>query len=332
MPYTYALVGLTPSERALLESIFALDAAEGEDLAQVRKPEEADLLIVNGDDRAVVQQLRGANQGALLVLVGRPGGDDLADVPVLPRPLDMTGVVRVLSSLDWPLERRSQPADFVGTFSPSSTPMSRPPDSRPPESQPPEINERDRMAFAPTTLTAPINTGGPGLSAAAAPPLPPVPASATWVTPERQAPASVAGQRDGGFRGLPDDVDADVMVVVGPHGSKRHTLSLGLRKLGYRVRVVDGAEAAQQSLTQLGVSFVFMDQASLGDQLMPLARALVSARQLGQEHPHLVVVARHGGLFDRLRARMHHCTWMVAPLERERLVAFLTRRGLIPYR
>ena len=89
MSYTYAFVGLTPSERSLLESIFALDAAEGEDLAQVRQPEEADLLVVNGDDRAVVEGLRSANPRALMVLVGRPRGGEPVDLPVLRGPISV---------------------------------------------------------------------------------------------------------------------------------------------------------------------------------------------------------------------------------------------------
>ncbi|MFT4195071.1 hypothetical protein, partial [Ottowia sp.] len=173
MPYTYAFVGLTPSERSLLESIFALDAAEGDDLAQVYKPEDADLLIVNGDDRSVVQRLQADHPGALLVLVGRPPGAEPVDLPVLQRPLDMTGVVRVLSGLDWPTQQRSQPADFVGTFGASSMPLTQPP----PESQPAAIGEREQLAFAPTTASAPLE----GVAAVAAA-RPPVSARATWAT------------------------------------------------------------------------------------------------------------------------------------------------------
>ena len=322
MPYTYAFVGLTPSERSLLESIFALDAAEGEDLAQVFKPAEADLLIVNGDDRSVVQRLQADNAGALLVLVGQPPGAELAGLPVLPRPLDMAGVVRVLSGLDWPDQRRHPPSDFGGTFSPTTLPPTRPPA----ESQPPAIDERDRQAFAPTTASAPL--GGAEAGAAR----PPVSARATWATPERvasaPAPAPLAG--DGGAHGLPDDAEADVMVVVGPLGPKRHTLPLGLRRLGYRVRVVEGAELAERLLAQGVVSFVFLDQASLGEQMMPLARALSARRHAPDGLPHLAVVARHGSVFDRMRARMAGCVWMTVPIQRERLVAYFAHRGLIP--
>ncbi|MFT3779064.1 MAG: hypothetical protein QM772_12435 [Ottowia sp.] len=322
MPYTYAFVGLTPSERSLLESIFALEAAEGDDLAQVYKPEDADLLIVNGDDRGVVQRLQADHPGALLVLVGRPSGAEPVDLPVLPRPLDMAGVVRVLSGLDWPHQRRGQPSDFSGTFSPTTVPPTRPP----PESQPAAISERDRVAFAPTTASAPLGAG-------AAVAVRPVSARATWATPERavSAPVPAAATGDGGVHGLPDDLEADIMVVVGLGGTKHHTLPLGLRKLGYRVRVVEGAELAERLLAQGVVSFVFLDQASLGERMMPLARALSERRRAPGGLPHLAVVARHGSVFDRMRARMTGCAWMTVPLQRERLVAYFAHRGLIPH-
>ena len=299
MPYTYAFVGLTPSERALLESIFALDAAEGDDLERVHRPEDADLLIVNGDDRAVVQRLREANPGALLVLVGQPPGG--ADLPVLRRPMDMAGVVRVLGALDWPHERRSQPADFGGTFSPSALV------TQPAEALPPAIDAHDRRAFAPTTASVPLDPL----------PRPSAPAPAPSPSPPR---ATLA------------DAGPEVLVVIGPHGERSPTLAAGLRKLGYRVGVADGAAQAQRLLARQAVPFVFMDQASLGDELMPLARALAARRQAPHELPHLIVVAHHGHLFERLRARMVGCVWMRAPLQRGRLMDFLAHRGLLPQR
>ncbi|MFT4193045.1 hypothetical protein, partial [Ottowia sp.] len=156
-----------------------------------------------------------------------------------------------------------------------------------------------------------------------------VSARATWATssPAASAPAPAPAMGDGG---LPDDAGADVMVVVGPLGSRRHTLPLGLRRLGYRVRVVEGADLAERLLAQGAVSFVFLDQASLGERMMPLARALSERRRAPGGLPHLAVVARHGSVFDRLRARMMGCTWMAVPLQREALVAYFARRGLAP--
>ncbi|NZA02130.1 hypothetical protein H0I39_10900 [Ottowia beijingensis] len=75
---------------------------------------------------------------------------------------------------------------------------------------------------------------------------------------------------------------------------------------------------------------MFLDQASLGDDLLPLARALTAQRPMPGHPPHVVVVARRGTAFDRLRARLIGCVWMVVPVDRERLLGFLARRGLHP--
>ena len=108
MNHTYAFVGLTPSERSLLESIFALDAdgepgdalvPAGLDPNDARGP---DLLVVNGDDLAVAERLSGAYPHALLVLVGQPRRSQPVRWPVMRRPLDLHGAVAVLSELDWP--------------------------------------------------------------------------------------------------------------------------------------------------------------------------------------------------------------------------------------
>ena len=104
----------------------------------------------------------------------------------------------------------------------------------------------------------------------------------------------------------------------------------GIRRLGFRVRLIEGADAALAAFAQRPVDFVFLDQASLGDDLLPLARALTAQRPMPGHPPHVVVVARRGTAFDRLRARLIGCVWMVVPVDRERLLGFLARRGLHP--
>ncbi|MFV0681023.1 hypothetical protein [Ottowia sp.] len=354
MAYTYAFVGLTPSERALLASIFELDAAEGDDLRPVRKPEDAHLLIVNGDDAAAVERLRQINPRALLVLVGRPREANLQHLPVLRRPLDMAGVVRVLSALEWPEQALDSqlPSDFSGTFNPSSLLSSSPP-TMPPSAVPTMLPSEtmsipaslsaaaDPAAFAPTTATAPLEMMS-GLASAMAPAAPAistdsdsVSARVTWRTAESPAPVEPASTPEAtaqDFANLPEGEDADVMVVMGAHGTRRYTLSQGLRRMGYRVRVVEGGERAEQLLQTRTVPCVFLDQASLGDQLMPLVRTLHALKTGAAPAPKLAVIARHDSMVDRLRARMLGCTWMAAPLNRERLAAFFAKQGLRPSR
>jgi hypothetical protein len=288
MPYTYAFVGLTPSERALLKSIFAVEGGSNNGLVRVRDTAEADLLVVNGDDAAVAGQLRQANPGALMVLVGQPRGGALTGLPALTRPLDLTGVVSVLSQLDWPQsqQERHPPIDF---------------------------SDGTTFAFSTVSASQALHSGHSELP------------------PGGSSPQPLASPGSS-FGALPDDPEADVMMVVGPWRDRPPSLPLGISKLGYRVCVADGAEQARRALKRRPVSFVFMDQASLGAQLLPLARELAARRHAPGGPPYLVVVARHDNLFERLRARLAGCTWMMTPVHGKRLVAFFARRGLIPRR
>ena len=149
MRHSYIFIGLTPTEQALLESLFALDQDGGDELVRVSRPQDAHLIVANGDDRAVVDALRAANPRALMVLVGQPKGAD-GGLPALRRPLEMAAVAEVMSQLDWPADLLGgEPSDFRGTFSPSSSGGSGSGrgDSVPPAPRP------DPSAFAPTTAS-----------------------------------------------------------------------------------------------------------------------------------------------------------------------------------
>jgi hypothetical protein len=62
---------------------------------------------------------------------------------------------------------------------------------------------------------------------------------------------------------------------------------------------------------------------------LPLARALNALRSTPEQPPHLAIVARTGSAFDRLRARLAGCVWMKVPIDRDRLMAYLARRGVL---
>ena len=287
MPYAYAFVGLTPSERALLGSIFAL---EGNDLVRVRNLEEADLLVANGDDHLMVRQLRQTNPGALLVLVSEPSSAQATGLPTLARPLELGAVTRVLGALDWSGQQSSLPTASnisMQTFSATDLPSSQWLHSR---------------ASAPTELLAESS---------------------------RQSSGQTAG-REGNWYGPPADIAADVMVVVGPHVGPPHTLALGLRRLGYQVCVAESDAHAKLIMERRPTTFVFMDQISLGPDLIPLARALAATRRSPDASPYLIIVARRPSVFDRMRAHMLGCIWMPAPVHARRIVDFFSRRGLEP--
>jgi hypothetical protein len=341
--HTYAFVGLTPSERSLLESIFALDADvdPGEALVPVRLGEGgdgADLLIANGDDLAVVERLSTRYPDALLVLVGQPPGGHKVPWPVMRRPLELHGAVNVLSELDWPETVRRRPptvrrAEPPVPASPAdeAAPLSHPPSTRPPTTAFP--SEVMSSAFAPTTVTAPLTSGSRSpaeqpLSARMAwavsepgkiAPMPPQ-APEQWHLPTERQPLTHA---------LPQAQVFDILVVHGRKDGVNPSLARGLHRMGYAVKSVASPEAALAEMKRHPSLCVFLEQPSLGAQLLPLARALNALRSTPEQPPHLAIVARTGSAFDRLRARLAGCVWMKVPIDRDRLMAYLARRGVL---
>lgn len=370
MTHTYAFVGLTPSERSLLESIFAMDADESshergdEGLVPVRLGVDkvpVNLLIVNGDDLEVVAQLHATHPEALLVLVGHPPGGQGVRWPVMRRPLDLHGAVSVLSELDWPdtaLERRMavrQRPQATVQVSDGGQPSHQPPQlsqpSQPPSSRPPPTtfsSEDMSSAFAPTTARMPMPAAGPaaaqpGLSARAAwamsergaaegpasspahrPPPSSVPMAASAPMPPLSVPPAdtvLAADEDvsaadtaGHVLPVADPVApapsprrADVLVVHSRRDGQMPSMVRGLRDMGYAVGAVGPQEDPVVAIKRHRAAFVFLDQHSLGKSALPLAREIAALRRSPAGPPHLIVVAREGSAFDRLRARMAGC-------------------------
>ena len=391
MTHTYAFVGLTPSERSLLESIFAMDADESshergdEGLVPVRLGVDkvpVNLLIVNGDDLEVVAQLHATHPEALLVLVGHPPGGQGVRWPVMRRPLDLHGAVSVLSELDWPdtpLERRMavrQRPQATVQVSDGGQPSHQPPQlsqpSQPPSSRPPPTtfsSEDMSSAFAPTTARMPMPAAGPaaaqpGLSARAAwamsergaaegpasspahrPPPSSVPMAASAPMPPLSVPPAdtvLAADEDvsaadtaGHVLPVADPVApapsprrADVLVVHSRRDGQMPSMVRGLRDMGYAVGAVGPQEDPVVAIKRHRAAFVFLDQHSLGKSALPLAREIAALRRSPAGPPHLIVVAREGSAFDRLRARMAGCGWMQVPIDGDRLASYLTGRGL----
>ncbi|MDO5624757.1 MAG: hypothetical protein Q4G71_08720 [Pseudomonadota bacterium] len=350
MSHRYALVGLTPSERSLLDALFA---QEGEQLRRVNRTQDAHLLLVNGDDRATIERVRAENPAALLVLVGQPptaARHALAHLPVMRRPLSVAGAVAVLGTLDWPDGAQSAASTgFDHTFGTSTYPPSEPlPPPAAPAPPRPEamrapaaaasvasavVAAGDSAPFAPTTASAPISTQPPPALAAPAARVP-MSARHTWAVsePVPVAPAIARRAMPEPPPSVPGDMwaepPADVLVVSLRPLPEASTLPRGLRRMGCSVRVMGSVREALAEIRRGTARFVFLDHASLGDQLLPLARAVNVGRAVPGQAPYLVVVAHGGSVFDRLRARMTSCTWMSVPLNRERLIAFFARRGL----
>ena len=339
LTHTYAFVGLTPSERSLLESIFALDADvdPGEALVPVRLRDDgegADLLIANGDDLAVVERLSARYPDALLVLVGQPPGGHKVPWPVMRRPLDLYSAVNVLSELDWPetVRRRAPP---VRRAAPPARPRpvddagSQPsPVTRPPNTDMP--SDVMSSAFAPTTVRAPM-------SPVSRPPADsPLSARRVWAVSEPGdiEPVPTPGQPETPTEpqafadAMPQAQRFDILVVHGRQDGVIPSLARGLHRMGYSVTSVASADAALAEMKRYPSHCVFLEQPSLGAQVLPLARALDALRGPSAQLLQLAIVARTGSAFDRLRARLAGAVWMKVPIDRERLVAYLERRGV----
>lgn len=329
--HTYALVGLTPSESSLLESLFALDAEDvdgaGDALVPVGLGSDGrapDLLIVNGDDLAVAQRLSAGYPRALMVLVGAPRGSQRVAWPVMPRPLDIQGVVAALSELDWPQAEPSERVADVPQSAPDSA--SEPPSmaSRPPSTAFP--SEVMSSAFAPTTASAPLSASGPPR------PSEPLSARLAWamseVMPPDLSPRLAVQPVQGGAALRSSPALPDVLVVHARRDGRSPSLARGLRRMGYSVMSVGSPEQAVAEMERHLVPFVFFDRDSLGADFLPLARAFHALKEAPTQPPYLAVVTHGGSPFDRLRARMAGCAWMHVPIDRDRLATYLERRGL----
>ena len=326
MPFLYALIGLPPAERALIESVFQLDTQDADLLVQTQETARAQLLIVNSDDAASVRALRERHRAALLLLVGRRVTG--VDAPAIGRPLTVSAVMRVLGALPWTDELAASMDASARRFgNPSSLPL---------DSMPPTMSPADSSAFAPTTLSAPLHpTQAPAVTRP--PDSPPRPASQVTVpsgagADEADAPTEQLESTQL-MPGMQPTVAADLdapIVVVARIGTRTLTLPRGLRRLGYRVQVVDGADAALARMAERPAQVVFLDHASLRDELLPLARVLAAGRETEDGAPHVAVVSRGGSPLERFRAHAAGCVWMKVPVERERLLAFLGQRGLRP--
>ena len=97
---------------------------------------------------------------------------------------------------------------------------------------------------------------------------------------------------------------ADVLVVHSRRDGQMPSMVRGLRDMGYAVGAVGPQEDPVVAIKRHRAAFVFLDQHSLGKSALPLAREIAALRRSPAGPPHLIVVAREGSAFDRLRARM----------------------------
>lgn len=320
--YAYSLIGLAPLERAFMESLLGLEGKGVRVWERAQGPQTPDLVVTSGDDRDVLARLRARYPAALLVLVGQPAGLGETDLPVLQRPLRFDAALRVLDGLTpagaGRLVPASEPAPPPPQPQASGAPWPRTP-GNPPHTGSSHHHFETRLDITPSLAAAPtpISFGGPhsSLQTAGGVHVDIVLSGATPLASEQPA--------------TPESAVVDALVIGGkPHPRHgEYVLTLGLRKMGLRVRQESDAATGLAAYAQTPAPFVFLDQVSLGADFLPAARQLVALRPMPGMPPHVALVTRHNRLLERLSARMYGCNWMPLPLDRHQLKTWFEQRG-----
>lgn len=125
------------------------------------------------------------------------------------------------------------------------------------------------------------------------------------------------------------DVMPAQVLVIAELGERTRTLPRGLRRMGFGVDVIDGPEHALNSLAGKEYRVIFMEQQATAGETVRCCRALVSRCEALGMTSCVVVVARRKSTIERWRAMRAGCAaWMLVPLDRRRLLGFLTERGI----
>lgn len=318
-----------------MESLFGLDRQDGRLWTRAEGDQEQapDLIVTSGDDRDVLTRLRARYPGALLMLVGQPAGLGETDLPVLQRPLRFDAALRVLDGLHPPGPGRLAPAPSPAPEAPRAPAAQAPwPQAPRPAGAATGLGSDSRQPFqtrlniSPSLSPPPTPFGSSGMVSAG---------GGITVDLVLSASAPLASEAPAATPVRPALPEADVLVVGGKPRSRKsksaatgdYVLTLGLRKLGLRVRQVADAADGLANYARAPVPFVFLDQDSLGDAFMPTARQLVALRPMPGMAPHVALVARHNRWLERLNARLYGCDWMHLPLDRNRLREYFAHRG-----
>ncbi|WHZ09819.1 MAG: hypothetical protein OJF60_000258 [Burkholderiaceae bacterium] len=106
-PLSLALLGFPPNELAAFNALFRIAARHGPGVAMVEHGAEADVVLANADDAALLQRLR-AERPAQVLLIG--SSDDGTGWPVLARPIQLLEVLNTVQRLG----RANQPGTNAG--------------------------------------------------------------------------------------------------------------------------------------------------------------------------------------------------------------------------
>ena len=361
---TYAAVGLSPADRAQLALLFESGVVEGVRHQPAQGDGRPAFLVINADDRHALDDLRDLDPAPCVVLIGHTHWG--TGWPVVPRPITAPALATAMRQLA-PLLPPAAPA-FAHTSARAALQAdagSAPPTMASLAARP--SRDELRAAYAVTTPSLPPDMADSsihavlrtrqGASSGTAPDEADAPATVVDVSrADPDAGPSTRGDARATLSAAPgsllarasapaphaafDDARGGAqaagsllaqILIVAEFGTRSHTLPRGLRSLGYAVDTANGEAQALALLPTKAYRIVFLDQASLGSALWGLAKQMLAGRTLAGQPPHVAIVARRQGPLDRWRAHRIGCdAWMNVPLERERLIAFLARRGVRP--
>ena len=125
------------------------------------------------------------------------------------------------------------------------------------------------------------------------------------------------------------DVMPAQILVIAELGERTRTLPRGLRRMGFGVDVIGGPEHALASLAGKEYRVIFMEQQATASETVRWCKALVKVCEELSLKACVVVVARRRSAIERWRALRAGCAvWMLVPLDRRRLLSFLSERGI----
>ena len=121
------------------------------------------------------------------------------------------------------------------------------------------------------------------------------------------------------------DVLPAQILVVAELGQRTRTLPKGLRRMGFGVDVVDGMDGALALLAEREYRVVFLEQMEGSGDTVRWCKAFVLAQNVKGVAPYVAIIARRKSAVERWRVKRVGCAaWMLVPLDRKRLFAFLS--------
>ncbi len=126
---------------------------------------------------------------------------------------------------------------------------------------------------------------------------------------------------------LAGDGPEEYILLVGEPRLSESSLIRALRGFGFRVDHVADGDVALTRLTSQSYRFVFLDAPSLGEQTLPVCRAIRKRGRAMGIPLRQVVIAREKQPIRRFFARLAGCDeWMVLPLNRTLLERYVRSR------